>query len=152
MPVTYVWLLCCYSNTTARRIGIYQIRHTAYKKIAPEDGLMQSETCRAYIEKLSLITRILCILLVKYILQDDARFIQYQTTFHLQVYEHTYWHCIHPRVLTLNCINVTWSATNTFINTIISSVNAFFFKFLTRNNTTFNKTGKYSKSYWNISP
>ena len=43
----YVWLLCCYSNTT----GIYQIRHTAYKKIAPEDGLIQSETCRAYIEK-----------------------------------------------------------------------------------------------------
>ena len=23
---------------------------TAYKKIAPEDGLIQSETCRAYIE------------------------------------------------------------------------------------------------------
>ena len=35
----YVWLLRCYSNTTARR-----------KKIAPEDGLIQSETCRAYIE------------------------------------------------------------------------------------------------------
>ena len=31
--------------------GIYQIRHTAYKKIAPEDGLMLSETSRAYIEK-----------------------------------------------------------------------------------------------------
>ena len=29
----------------------YQIRHTAYKKIAPEDGLIQCETCRAYIEK-----------------------------------------------------------------------------------------------------
>ena len=28
--------------------GIYQIRHTAYKKTAPEDGLIQSETCRAY--------------------------------------------------------------------------------------------------------
>ena len=31
--------------------GIYQMRCTAYKKIAPEDGLIQSETCRAYIEK-----------------------------------------------------------------------------------------------------
>ena len=31
-------------------IRIYQIRHTAYKKIAPEDGLIQSETCRAYME------------------------------------------------------------------------------------------------------
>ena len=41
----------CSVATTARRIRIYQIRHTAYKKIAPEDGLIQSETCRAYIEK-----------------------------------------------------------------------------------------------------
>ena len=39
----YVWLLCCYSNT-------YQIRHSAYKKTAPEDELIQSETCGAYIE------------------------------------------------------------------------------------------------------
>ena len=39
------------SNTTARRIDIQQIRYTAYKKFAPEDGLIQSETCRAYIEK-----------------------------------------------------------------------------------------------------
>ena len=31
--------------------GIYQIRHTTYKKFAPEDGLIQSETRRAYIEK-----------------------------------------------------------------------------------------------------
>ena len=40
-----------YNNTIARRIRIYQIRHTAYKKIASEDGLIQFETCRAYIEK-----------------------------------------------------------------------------------------------------
>ena len=45
-------------------IPIQQTRHTAYKKIVPEDGLTQSETCRAYIEKSSLIRRILCILLV----------------------------------------------------------------------------------------
>ena len=31
--------------------GIYQMRCTAYKKTAPEDGLIQSETCRADIEK-----------------------------------------------------------------------------------------------------
>ena len=30
---------------------VYQIRHTAYKKIAPKDVLTHSETCRAYIEK-----------------------------------------------------------------------------------------------------
>ena len=30
-----------------KRIRIYQIRHTAYKKTAPEGGLIQSETCRA---------------------------------------------------------------------------------------------------------
>ena len=34
-----VWL-------TSRRIGIYQIQCTAYK-VAPEDGLIQSETCRS---------------------------------------------------------------------------------------------------------
>ena len=33
------------------RIRIYQIRHAACKMIAPEDRLIQSETCRAYIEK-----------------------------------------------------------------------------------------------------
>ena len=38
-----------YNNTTARRTGIYQIRHTAYK-VAPDDGLTQPETCRAYSE------------------------------------------------------------------------------------------------------
>ena len=41
---------CCVAIATYAT-GIYQIRHTAYKKIAPEDGLIQSETCRAYIEK-----------------------------------------------------------------------------------------------------
>jgi hypothetical protein len=38
--------LCGYSHTTARRTGIYQMRCTAYK-VAPDDGLIQSETCRA---------------------------------------------------------------------------------------------------------
>ena len=38
--------------TTARRMvpaytGVYQMRCTAYK-VAPDDGLIQSETCRAY--------------------------------------------------------------------------------------------------------
>ena len=42
----YVWLLCCYRNTTATRIRIYQIRCTA-NTVAPEDGLTQSETCTA---------------------------------------------------------------------------------------------------------
>ena len=27
-------------------IGIYQMRFTAYIKFAPDDGLIQSETCR----------------------------------------------------------------------------------------------------------
>ena len=44
--------------------GIYQIRCTAYK-VAPDDGLIQSETCRASHRKWSLITRILCILLFR---------------------------------------------------------------------------------------
>ena len=38
--IPYVWLLCGYSNATARRIGLYQIRCTAYKKVAPGDGLI----------------------------------------------------------------------------------------------------------------
>ena len=43
---------CGYSHTTDRRIvpaytGINQMRCTAYK-VVPEDGLIQSETCRAY--------------------------------------------------------------------------------------------------------
>ena len=42
----YVWLLCDYSHTTARRTGIYQMRGTAYK-VVPDDGLTQPETCRA---------------------------------------------------------------------------------------------------------
>ena len=51
MPVPNVWLLCGYSHTTTRRMvpaytGIYQMRCTAYK-VAPVDGLIQSETCRA---------------------------------------------------------------------------------------------------------
>ena len=39
MPVPYVWLLRGYSHTTAGRIGIYKIRHTAYN-VDPEDGLI----------------------------------------------------------------------------------------------------------------
>ena len=39
------------------------MRCTTYK-VAPDDGLVQSETCRAFNRKWSLITRILCILLV----------------------------------------------------------------------------------------
>ena len=51
----YVWMLCGYgkdlSVTTQQPdvpayTGIYQIRCTAYK-FAPDDGLTQSETCRA---------------------------------------------------------------------------------------------------------
>ena len=57
-----------YSHTTATRMvptytGIYQMRCTAYK-VAPDDGLTESETCRASNGKESLTTRILCILLV----------------------------------------------------------------------------------------
>ena len=43
--------------------GIYQMRCVAYN-VAPDDGPIQSETCRASNGKWSLITRILCILLV----------------------------------------------------------------------------------------
>ena len=42
---------------------MYQVRCTAHK-VAPEDGLIQSETCRACNRNKILITRILCILLV----------------------------------------------------------------------------------------
>ena len=38
-PIPYVWLLCGYSQTTARTIGIYQMRCTAYK-VAPSEGLI----------------------------------------------------------------------------------------------------------------
>ena len=41
-------ILCFIFNI--RGIGMYQMRCTAYKKIASDDGLIQSETCRAYIE------------------------------------------------------------------------------------------------------
>ena len=42
---------CCVAVATQQThvsayTGIYQIRYTAYK-VAPEDGLTQSETCRA---------------------------------------------------------------------------------------------------------
>ena len=51
MPVPYVWLFCGYSHTTARRTGIYQKQCTAYK-VAPDDGLIYSETSRASNEKM----------------------------------------------------------------------------------------------------
>ena len=35
-----------YNHTTARRTGIYQMWYTAYK-VVPDNGLIQSETCRA---------------------------------------------------------------------------------------------------------
>ena len=41
----YVWLLCGCSQTYATRI--YQMRCTVYK-VAPDDGLIQSETCKAF--------------------------------------------------------------------------------------------------------
>ena len=56
MPVPYVCLLCGYSHTTDRLIGIYRYIPAYTKcdvqliKFAPEDGLIQSETCRAYSE------------------------------------------------------------------------------------------------------
>ena len=64
----YVWLFCGYGHTTARRMvpaytGIYQMRCAAYK-VAPDDGLIQSETCRASNEKIKFNHRKLCILLV----------------------------------------------------------------------------------------
>ena len=31
-PVPYVWRLCGYSHTTARRTGLYQMRYTAPKR------------------------------------------------------------------------------------------------------------------------
>ena len=42
----YVWLLCGYSHTTARRMvsaytGIYQMRCAAYK-VAPDDGIVRN--------------------------------------------------------------------------------------------------------------
>ena len=46
---------CCVAIATQQPdlsayTGIYQMRCTAYK-VAPDDGLIQSETCRAYIGK-----------------------------------------------------------------------------------------------------
>ena len=57
---------CGYSHTNSQTYGtgIYKMRCTAYK-VAPDDGLIQSETCRASNGKWSPITRILCIMLVR---------------------------------------------------------------------------------------
>ena len=54
MPVPYVRLLCgCTASQQpdlSAYTDIYQMRCTAYK-VAPEDGPIQSETCRAFNEK-----------------------------------------------------------------------------------------------------
>ena len=63
LVLQYFFLHNLINHTTARRIGIYRMRCTAYK-VAPDDGLIQSETCTASNGKWSLITRILCTLLV----------------------------------------------------------------------------------------
>ena len=46
---------CCVAIATQQPdvsayTDIYQMQCTAYKRFAPEDGLIQSETCRAYNE------------------------------------------------------------------------------------------------------
>ena len=52
MPVPYVWLLCGYSHTTATRmVPAYTKCDVQLIKVAPEDGLIQSETCRTFNEK-----------------------------------------------------------------------------------------------------
>ena len=53
---------CCVAIATQQRdvstyTGIHQMRCTAYE-VAPDDGVTESETCRASNGKLSLITRI----------------------------------------------------------------------------------------------
>ena len=64
-PPSEATFISCTSRLVATQQpdGIYQMRCTAYK-VAPDDGLIQSETCRASNRKWSLITRILCTLLV----------------------------------------------------------------------------------------
>ena len=53
MPVPYVWLLCDYSHTTATRmVPAYTKCDVLLIKVAPDDGLIQSETCRASNEKI----------------------------------------------------------------------------------------------------
>ena len=45
----YVWLLCGYSHTTARRmVPAYTKSDIQLIKVAPDDGLIQAETCSAY--------------------------------------------------------------------------------------------------------
>ena len=48
MPTQYVWLFCGYNHTTATRIvPTYAKCDVQLIKVAPDDGLIQSETCRA---------------------------------------------------------------------------------------------------------
>ena len=43
----YVWLLCGYSHTKARRmVPAYTKCDVQLIKVAPDDGLIQSEICR----------------------------------------------------------------------------------------------------------
>ena len=60
--------LCGYSHTTARRTSMVPaytgICDVQLIKVAPDDGLIESETCRAYNEKIKFNHRILCIFLV----------------------------------------------------------------------------------------
>ena len=61
--------------------GVYQMRCTAYK-VAPDDGLIQSETCRASNEKIKFNHRNLCILLV-YIYIEILKLFDVQTLLHI---------------------------------------------------------------------
>ena len=48
MPVPYVWLLCVFSHTTATRmVPAYTKCDVQLIKVAPDDVLIQSGTCRA---------------------------------------------------------------------------------------------------------
>ena len=59
---------CCVARATQQphvwHIPAYTKCDVQLIKVAPDDGLIQSETCRAFNEEQNLITRILCILLV----------------------------------------------------------------------------------------
>ena len=44
------YLVCADMSGCRVAIATYQLQHSAYKKTAPEDGLIQSKTCRVHIE------------------------------------------------------------------------------------------------------
>ena len=68
-----------YNHTTAKHPNIPNTMYNL-RKAVPEDGITQSETCRASNRKQSLITEICASCWFIYILWDDARCIQRQTT------------------------------------------------------------------------